>query len=131
MPLSEDIKLSPKQKLFCEHYAKTKNATESALNAGYSKKSARVIGYENLTKPYIQEYLNKLYGVAIGNAPEGTIATLEEIMQFHTNVMRNQEEGATITERQRSANSLYEMLSKDEGAEDESGVIVIPEVKDE
>jgi phage terminase small subunit len=132
MPLSEDMKLSPKQKLFCEHYAKTKNATESALNAGYSKKSARVIGYENLTKPYIQEYLNKLYGVAIGNAPEGTIATLEEIMQFHTNVMRNQEEGATITERQRSANSLYEMLSKDEGTEeDESGVIIIPEVKDE
>ena len=131
MPLSEDIKLSPKQKLFCEHYAKTKNATESAIKAGYSSKTADVIGCENLRKPNVQSYLNELYAEAIGNAPEGTIATIEEIMQFHTNVMRNKEEGATITERQRSANSLYEMLKQDDSDdnEDESGVIVLPEVK--
>lgn len=131
MPLSEDIKLSPKQKLFCEHYAKTKNATESAIKAGYSSKTADVIGCENLRKPNVQSYLNELYAEAIGNAPEGTIATIEEIMQFHTNVMRNKEEDATITERQRSANSLYEMLKQDDSDdnEDESGVIVLPEVK--
>lgn len=131
MPISEDIKLSPKQKLFCEFYAKTKNATESAIKAGYSKKTAGIIGFENLKKPKIQGYLNKLYGNAIGNAPEGTIATIEEILQFHTKVMNGQEEGATITERQRSANSLYEMISKqNEGTDDgETGVIVLPDVK--
>lgn len=131
MPISEDIKLSPKQKLFSEYYAKTKNATESAIKAGYSKKTAGIIGFENLKKPKIQEYLNKLYGNAIGNAPEGTIATIEEILQFHTKVMKGQEEGATITERQRSANSLYEMISKqNEGKDDgETGVIVLPDVK--
>lgn len=129
MPHTEDIKLSPKQKLFCQHYAKTKNATESAVKAGYSAKTADVIGCENLRKPNIQRYLNELYAEAIGNAPEGAIATIEEILQFHTNVMRNKEEGATITERQRSANSLYEALIKNEDTDDEeSGVIILPEV---
>ena len=132
MPQTDGIKLSPKQKLFCEEYAKTKNATRSAINAGYSEKTAKEMGYENLTKPHIQEYLNELYAEALGNAPEGTIATLEEIMEFHTNVMRNKLEDAqaNITERQKSANSLYEMLSNNDSTEDnESGVIIMPDVK--
>lgn len=120
MPQAEDTKLSPKQKLFCEYYAKSKNATQAAIDAGYSAKCAKEMGYENLTKPHIQEYLNELYAEAIGNAPQGAIATLEEIFAFHTSVMRGNEGGATITERQRSANSLYEMLGKgkDDGNED-------------
>ena len=132
MPHTDGIKLSPKQKLFCEEYAKTKNATQAAINAGYSKKTAKEMGYENLTKPHIQEYINDLYAEALGNAPEGTIATLEEIMEFHTNVMRNKldDVSANITERQKSANSLFEMLERrDSGEDGESGVIIIPDVK--
>ena len=132
MPQTDGIKLSPKQKLFCEEYAKTKNATQSAINAGYSEKTAGVIGFENLKKPQIQEYLESLYAQAIGNAPEGTIATLEEILRFHTEVMRNKLEDASanITERQKSANSLFEMLSKQDNDDgEESGVIIMPEVK--
>lgn len=132
MPQMDGIKLSPKQKLFCEEYAKTKNATQSAINAGYSEKTAGIIGFENLKKPKIIEYLDKLYAEAIGNAPEGTIATLEEIMEFHTNVMRNKLEDAqaNITERQKSANSLFEMLERRDSSEDgEVGVIIMPDVK--
>ena len=132
MPQTDGIKLSPKQKLFCEEYAKTKNATQSAINAGYSEKTAGIIGFENLKKPKITEYLNELYSKALGNAPEDTIATLKEIMEFHTSVMRNKLEGASanITERQKSANSLYEMLNNSDGDDnDEGGVIVLPEVK--
>ena len=132
MPQTDGIKLSPKQKIFCEEYAKTKNATQSAINAGYSEKTAGIIGFENLKKPKIIEYLNELYSEALGNAPEGTIATLEEIMMFHTNVMRNKIEDASanITERQKSANSLYEMLSnRNDNDDEESGVIIMPDVK--
>lgn len=132
MPQTDGIKLSPKQKLFCEEYAKTKNATQSAINAGYSEKTAGIIGFENLKKPKIVEYLDELYAEALGNAPEGTIATLEEIMEFHTNVMRNKldDASANITERQKSANSLYEMLSNRSDNDDgESGVIIMPDVK--
>lgn len=47
--------LSTKQIAFVEHYLTHWNATKAAILAGYSKRSARSIGSENLTKPDIQE----------------------------------------------------------------------------
>lgn len=32
------------------------NATQSAIKAGYSRETAKEIGYENLTKPHIKKY---------------------------------------------------------------------------
>ena len=52
-------KLTAKQKKFIKEYIKTNNATQSAIRAGYSKKSAYSIGPENLEKPEIQEELRK------------------------------------------------------------------------
>lgn len=46
--------LSPKQRAFVEHYLTCWNASEAAKLAGYSVRSARSIGAENLTKPDIQ-----------------------------------------------------------------------------
>lgn len=46
--------LSPKQQAFIEHYLTSWNATQAAIAAGYSQKTARAIGSENLTKPDIQ-----------------------------------------------------------------------------
>lgn len=46
--------LTTKQQAFVEHYLRTWNASEAARLAGYSEKSARLIGHENLTKPDIQ-----------------------------------------------------------------------------
>lgn len=43
------MKLTPKQRAFADYYITTGNATEAAEKAGYSKKTARVVGYENLT----------------------------------------------------------------------------------
>ena len=48
--------LTPKQRLFCLEYLKDLNATQAAIRAGYSKKTAKEIGCENLTKPNIQAY---------------------------------------------------------------------------
>lgn len=45
--------LTTKQKQFIEAYLLTKNATQSALTAGYPKASAHSVGSENLTKPEI------------------------------------------------------------------------------
>jgi len=50
-------KLTPKQRKFCLEYLKDFNATRAAVEAGYSKKTASVIGTENLGKPNIQDYL--------------------------------------------------------------------------
>jgi phage terminase small subunit len=48
-------KLTPKQELFVLEYLKDFNATQAAIRAGYSEKSAEVIGHENLRKPNIRE----------------------------------------------------------------------------
>ena len=52
--------MTPKQKLFAEEYLKDLNATQSAIRAGYSKKTAYAIGQENLKKPEIQKEIQKL-----------------------------------------------------------------------
>lgn len=49
--------LTEKQRRFCEEYLIDLNATQAAIRAGYSEDSATEIGYENLRKPHIQEYL--------------------------------------------------------------------------
>jgi phage terminase small subunit len=47
--------LNTKQLAFIESYLAHWNATKAAIDAGYSERSARSIGSENLTKPDIQE----------------------------------------------------------------------------
>lgn len=63
-------KLTVKQSLFvCEYCSNGFNATQAAISAGYSKKTAPFIGSENLKKPYLAaeiekrkaHVLNKLY----------------------------------------------------------------------
>jgi phage terminase small subunit len=43
--------LSPKQQRFVAEYLIDQNATQAAIRAGYSPRTAKSIGYENLTKP--------------------------------------------------------------------------------
>lgn len=47
------MRLTAKQKRFIEEYLIDLNATQAAIRAGYSKKTAAAIGAENLEKPHI------------------------------------------------------------------------------
>lgn len=49
--------LTPKQKLFCQEYLKDFNATQAAIRAGYSKKTARSQGQRLLTNVDVQTYI--------------------------------------------------------------------------
>ncbi len=51
--------MTPKQTLFVAEYLKDLNATQAAIRAGYSKKTARQTGQENLSKPVISEAIAK------------------------------------------------------------------------
>lgn len=55
----QPVKLTTKQKKFCKYLASGYNATQAAKKAGYSAKTARQMGCENLTKPYILEIAKK------------------------------------------------------------------------
>ena len=48
-------KLTEKQQRFVDEYLIDLNATQAAIRAGYSVKTADAIGCENLTKPNIQQ----------------------------------------------------------------------------
>lgn len=49
------MSLTAKEEKFCQEYIKKLNKTRAAMAAGYSKKTARQIGYENFTKPHITD----------------------------------------------------------------------------
>lgn len=49
------VKLTDKQKRFIEEYLIDLNATQAAIRAGYSEKTAYSIGEENLKKPVIKQ----------------------------------------------------------------------------
>lgn len=51
--------LTDKQRVFVAEYVQCWNAAEAARLAGYSEKTARVIGPENLSKPAIREAIDE------------------------------------------------------------------------
>lgn len=53
------MKLTVKQKLFVDEYLVDLNATQAAIRAGYSKKTARSQGQRMLTKVDIQQAINE------------------------------------------------------------------------
>ena len=53
--------LTKKQELFCIEYLIDLNATQAAIRAGYSGKTAQAIGAENLTKPLIAAEVSRLF----------------------------------------------------------------------
>lgn len=80
------MKLTAKQKLFCDEYIISLNATQAAIKAGYSKKTARKIAAENLTKPVIQNYISE----RMKQKESSLIATQDEVLQYLTSVLRGE-----------------------------------------
>ncbi|HBE9436527.1 TPA: terminase small subunit [Clostridioides difficile] len=89
-------KLTEKQKRFCDYYIETGNATEAAIKAGYSEKTAKVIGAENLTKPYLKSYIDE----RIAQLESNRIADAKEVMEYLTKIVRNEakEEVVVVSE---------------------------------
>lgn len=79
-------KMTAKQKLFCDEYLIDLNATQAAIRAGYSEKTAKAIGFENLTKPYIREYIDQ----RLNEKEEALVAKQDEVMKYLTSVMRRE-----------------------------------------
>lgn len=53
--------LTEKQKRFIDEYLIDLNATQAAIRAGYSEKTARITASENLSKPNIQAEIQKAF----------------------------------------------------------------------
>lgn len=79
-------KLTAKQKRFADAYIKSGNATQSAIEAGYSKKTARVIGQENLLKPALKNYIDE----RMEQLDSERVMDAKEAMQLLTSIARGE-----------------------------------------
>lgn len=85
-------KLTAKQQRFCDEYLIDLNATQAAIRAGYSERTAAVIATENLRKPNISEYIEK----RMAEKEKELIADQDEVMKYLTAVMRRQMKDSVV-----------------------------------
>lgn len=84
--------LTAKQQRFCDEYLIDLNATQAAIRAGYSKKTANRIGTENLSKPVIREYIAQ----RMAEKEASLIADQNEVLEYLTSVMRGNQKEQTL-----------------------------------
>lgn len=80
------MKMTPKQLRFADEYIASGNATQAALKAGYSSKTAQRTGSENLSKPLIKAYIEQ----KMAEIESHKIATAKEALQGITAIARGE-----------------------------------------
>lgn len=99
--MSKNTKLSTKQQRFVDCY--TGNATEAALKAGYSKRSAKTIGHENMTKPYIKKAIEEREQKLRGTL----IADRNDRLKFWTDLMFDRVTEKVLVEVKEDGTHVY------------------------
>ena len=114
--------MTNRQKLFCEQYAKTNDATQSVIFAGYCAKDADLAAKKLLTRKEVLDLIEELRQ----KEDNQFVAKDDEIIKFWTTVMRDEE--AKIADRLKTS----ELLAKVSGifipSEDEEANIQSPPV---
>jgi phage terminase small subunit len=75
-------KLTPKERIFCHEYIIDWNKARAARAAGYSEKIAKEIGYENMTKPHIIQYVNYIKNNLEEEAGISKLRNLKELAKI-------------------------------------------------
>ena len=88
--MADASKLTEKERIFADEYIKTTNATQSAITAGYSEKTARSKGSQLLTKINVRQYIDAI----MNERSKDTIATADEVLEYLTRVVRGEEKDA-------------------------------------
>lgn len=85
-------KMTDKQKRFCDEYLIDLNATQAAIRAGYSKKTAYSIGVENLKKPELKTYID----ARMAEKEKELIADQDEVLRYLTSVLRGKSQSTEL-----------------------------------
>ena len=92
------MKLTTKQRKFCDEYIKSGNATEAYFKAGYQIKSneaARANASRMLTKANIKEYIE----TRLKRLESEKIAGAREVLEYLSSVMRGEQTESVATAR--------------------------------
>ena len=110
-----EIKLTEKQKKFCDEYLVDMNATQAAIRAGYSERTAKAQGSRLLTNVDVKAYLEMM----IEEVHTEKIADAEEVMKYLTSVLRGEEcEEVVVVEGRGDGMSIATTVTKDVSAKD-------------
>ena len=85
-------RMTEKQKRFCDEYLIDLNATQAAIRAKYSKKTAYSIGVENLKKPELKKYIEK----RMAEKEKDLIASQDEVLKYLTSVLRGESQSTEL-----------------------------------
>ena len=85
-------KMTAKQQRFCDEYLLDLNATQAAIRAGYSPKTAYSIGDENLKKPEIAKYIAD----RMAEKESQLIASQDEVLKYLTSVLRGKTQSEVV-----------------------------------
>ena len=87
-----EVKMTARQERFCQEFAKTGNATLSAINAGYSEKTANEQGSRLLANVSIQERIRELQG----EIKNQNIMDAREMQEHLTSIIRQESQEEVI-----------------------------------
>ena len=96
--------MTAKQKRFCDEYLIDLNATQAAIRAGYSEKTAGVIGVENLKKPNIKLCIEK----RMAEKEAALIADQNEVLKYLTAVLRGESMASVLARDELGADRVIE-----------------------
>lgn len=85
--------MTDKQKRFCDEYLQDFNATQAAIRAGYSKRTAQEQSSRLLSNVMVQEYIREQQD----KMHRDKIASAEEIQEFLSRVMRGELEEIVVS----------------------------------
>lgn len=90
----EERKMTERQRRFVDYYIETGNAAAAARKAGYSRKNARIIGWQLARKPHIRHILAR----RLQEVEKKRIAEAREVLIRLTAIMRGEMlEPVTVT----------------------------------
>jgi len=111
------VKLTEKQKAFCDYYIESLNATESYKRAYGCKNNgtARTEGSKNLAKPNIKNYIDK----QLKQIESKRIAKAEEVLAFLSSSLRGEiDEEVVVVEGTGDGVSKTRIVTKQLSAKD-------------
>ena len=85
-------KLTAKQQRFCDEYLIDLNATQAAIRAGYSARSARQIADRNMSNDDIKKYI----AARMAEKESELIADQDEVLKYLTSVLRGESQSEEI-----------------------------------
>lgn len=96
-------KLTDKQEAFCQEYLIDLNATQAAIRAGYSEKTAKDIGCQNLAKLNIMEKIAELKAERVERVQIDADWVLRQSVKLHERCMQAE----PVTDREGNPTGEY------------------------